>query len=66
MEEPCCPVTGRNIERSDVIGNSVKVGERTILLLPSFKSPVKLKRASSPIDFSVIERTNLGALSEGK
>nr|XP_011470840.1 PREDICTED: uncharacterized protein LOC101314812 [Fragaria vesca subsp. vesca] len=65
MEEPCCPVTGRNIERSDVIGNSVKVGERTILLLPSFKSPVKLKRASSPIDFSVIERTNLGALSEG-
>ncbi|XP_050376804.1 uncharacterized protein LOC126794189 [Argentina anserina] len=65
MEESCCLVTGLNIGKSDVIGNSVKVGERTILFLPSFQSPVKLKRASSPIDFSVIERTNLGSLSEG-
>ncbi|XP_024170125.1 uncharacterized protein LOC112176438 isoform X1 [Rosa chinensis] len=64
-EESYCPVTGRNIRRSDVIGNSVKVGEKTILLLPSFQIPVKLNRASSPIDFSVIERTNLGSLSEG-
>lgn len=49
-----------------MIENSVKVGEQTILLLPSFPNSMKLKRASLPLDFNVIERTNLGSLSEGK
>ncbi|KAM1788491.1 hypothetical protein ACFX11_038776 [Malus domestica] len=64
-EELSCPVTGCNLGRCDVIENSVKVGVKTILLLPSFPSSMKLKRASSPIDFNVIERTNMGSLSEG-
>ncbi|KAB2633061.1 hypothetical protein D8674_029308 [Pyrus ussuriensis x Pyrus communis] len=64
-EELSCPVTGCNLGRCDVIENSVKVGVKTILLLPSFPSSMKLKSASSPIDFNVIERTNMGSLSEG-
>nr|XP_017188873.1 uncharacterized protein LOC103438757 isoform X1 [Malus domestica] len=64
-EELSCPVTGCNLGRCDVIENSVKVGVKTILLLPSFPSSMKLKRASLPIDFNVIERTNMGSLSEG-
>ncbi|XP_016651239.1 PREDICTED: uncharacterized protein LOC103337913 [Prunus mume] len=64
-EGPSCPVTGCNLETCDVIENSVKVGEKTILLLPSFPNSMKLKRASLPLDFNVIERTNLGSLSEG-
>ncbi|CAN6578707.1 unnamed protein product [Malus baccata var. baccata] len=64
-EELSCPVTGCNLGRCDVIENSVKVGVKTILLLPSFPSSMKLKCASSPIDFNVIERTNMGSLSEG-
>ncbi|XP_050151893.1 uncharacterized protein LOC126626569 isoform X2 [Malus sylvestris] len=64
-EELSCPVTGCNLGRCDVIEDSVKVGVKTILLLPSFPSSMKLKRCSSPIDFNVIERTNMGSLSEG-
>lgn len=36
-----------------------------MLFLPSFKSFMKLQQVSSPIDFNIIERTNLGSLSEG-
>ncbi|KAL3818456.1 hypothetical protein ACJIZ3_004361 [Penstemon smallii] len=49
----------------DIIDNSVKVGEQTILYMPSFQGSQKLQQVSSPIDFNVIQRTNLGSLSEG-
>ncbi|KAA8540588.1 hypothetical protein F0562_024493 [Nyssa sinensis] len=60
-----CPVTGNELGAFDLIENFVKVGDQTLLFLPSFQSCVKLQQVSSPIDFNIIERTNLGSLSEG-
>ncbi|KAI7986064.1 hypothetical protein LOK49_LG14G01380 [Camellia lanceoleosa] len=59
-----CPVTGNDLETFSLIENSVKVGEHTILFLPSFQNCVKLQHVSLPVDLNVIERTNLGSLSE--
>ncbi|KAK7839982.1 hypothetical protein CFP56_017295 [Quercus suber] len=59
-----CPVTGHGLETCNVIENSVKVGEKTLLFLPSFQSSMKFQRIAS-IDFHVIERISLGSLSEG-
>ncbi|KAH7865702.1 hypothetical protein Vadar_010077 [Vaccinium darrowii] len=61
----CCPVTGNDLETSDLDKNSVKVGEHTVLFLPSFQCCEKLQRVAQPVDLIVIERTNLGSLSEG-
>lgn len=60
-----CPVTGHDLKTSDLIENSIKVGEQTILFLPSFQSSMKPQKISSSIDFNVVERINLGSLSEG-
>lgn len=60
-----CPVTGHDLETCNVIESSVKVGEKTLLFLPSFQSSMKFQRIAS-IDFHVIERINLGSLSEGR
>lgn len=65
VEGPSCPVTGRDLGRADVIENSVRVGDKTILFMPSFRSTIKLHRVSSPIEFRIIETTNLMSLSEG-
>uniref|UniRef100_A0A251J9P7 Uncharacterized protein n=1 Tax=Manihot esculenta TaxID=3983 RepID=A0A251J9P7_MANES len=65
VEGPSCPVTGRDLGRADVIENSVRVGDKTILFMPSFHSTIKLHRVSSPIEFRIIETTNLMSLSEG-
>ncbi|XVF08560.1 hypothetical protein REPUB_Repub07fG0013700 [Reevesia pubescens] len=65
IERPSCQVTCHELGAFDVIDNSVKVGENTILFMPSFQSSMKLQQASSPVYFSIIERTNLGSLSEG-
>ncbi|KAH6771968.1 hypothetical protein C2S51_010372 [Perilla frutescens var. frutescens] len=59
-----CPVTNDNLGALDIIENSVRVGEQTILYMPSFHGSPKQKKVSS-IDFDVIQRTNLGSLSEG-
>lgn len=48
-----------------MIENSVRVGDKTILFMPSFQSTMKLHQVSSPIEFNIIERTDLGSLSEG-
>ncbi|XP_043705987.1 uncharacterized protein LOC122655745 isoform X2 [Telopea speciosissima] len=60
-----CPVTCQDLGVHDLVENTVKVGEHTILFLPSFCSCPKLQPVSTPIAFNVIERTNLDALSEG-
>ncbi|XP_034700145.1 uncharacterized protein LOC117925281 isoform X3 [Vitis riparia] len=65
IKVPSCWVTGVKLGTYDLIENFVKIGEQTMLFLPSFKSFMKLQQVSSPIDFNIIERTNLGSLSEG-
>ncbi|XP_010656055.1 uncharacterized protein LOC100242180 isoform X2 [Vitis vinifera] len=64
IKVPSCWVTGVKLGTYDLIENFVKIGEQTMLFLPSFKSFMKLQQVSSPIDFNIIERTNLGSLSE--
>lgn len=65
IQGPSCPVTGHDLGTCNVIENSVKVGEKTLLFLPSFQSSMKFQQIAS-IDFHVIERINLGSLSEGR
>ncbi|XP_057995967.1 uncharacterized protein LOC110635165 isoform X2 [Hevea brasiliensis] len=65
VEGPSCPITGRDLGTTDVIENSVRVGDETILFMPSFQSTMKLHQIPSPIEFNIIERTNLRSLSEG-
>ncbi|KAF8115571.1 hypothetical protein N665_0025s0039 [Sinapis alba] len=60
-----CSVTNHDLGKYDVIESSVKVGERTVLFLPSIDSLQKLRPISSQIDFNVIERTNLSSINEG-
>uniref|UniRef100_A0A2N9FN43 Uncharacterized protein n=1 Tax=Fagus sylvatica TaxID=28930 RepID=A0A2N9FN43_FAGSY len=64
IQGPSCPVTGHDLGTCNVIENSVKVGEKTLLFLPSFQSSMKFQQIAL-IDFHVIERINLGSLSEG-
>jgi len=60
-----CPVTGSNLETCDVNENSVCVGGKTILFLPSFHNSLKLLPIYSPINVTVTERINLASLDEG-
>ncbi|CAH8312549.1 unnamed protein product [Eruca vesicaria subsp. sativa] len=60
-----CSVTNHDLGKYDVIESSVKVGERTVLFLPSIDSLQKVHPISSQIDFNVIERTNLTSINEG-
>ncbi|XP_058102679.1 uncharacterized protein LOC131246500 isoform X4 [Magnolia sinica] len=60
-----CPVTAHELGACDLVENAMRVGEQTILFLPSFQSCPKLQRVSTPIAFNVVERTNLVSLSEG-
>nr|GEV03924.1 sperm protamine like [Tanacetum cinerariifolium] len=65
VKSTSCPVTGNELAALDLIRNCLKVGEHTVLLMPSFHYYIKLQHVTSPIDFNIIERTNLGSLSEG-
>ncbi|CAH8270366.1 unnamed protein product [Arabidopsis lyrata] len=65
MENLKCSITNHELGKYDVIENSVKIGDRTVLFLPSIHSLQKLHPISSQVDFHVIERTNLTSLSEG-
>ncbi|KAK7399307.1 hypothetical protein VNO78_10488 [Psophocarpus tetragonolobus] len=60
-----CSVTGCNLETCDVIENSVRVGEKTTLFLPSFYNSPKLLQITSPVNITVTERINLASLDEG-
>ncbi|KAI3898311.1 hypothetical protein MKX03_002968 [Papaver bracteatum] len=60
-----CPLTHQDLGTCNLIETAVKVGEQTILFLPSFQSCPNLQQISAPISFTVIERTKLCSLSEG-
>ncbi|KAL6563137.1 hypothetical protein OROHE_005724 [Orobanche hederae] len=60
-----CPVTNDDLGDFDINENSVRVGEQTILYMPSFQGTSKPNQVSSSIYFNVIQRTNLRSLSEG-
>ncbi|AET04915.2 uncharacterized protein [Medicago truncatula] len=60
-----CSVTGSNLETCDVNENSVCLGGKTILFLPSFHNSLKLLPIYSPINVTVTERINLASLDEG-
>ncbi|KAF1867422.1 hypothetical protein Lal_00049851 [Lupinus albus] len=60
-----CPVTGSNLETCDVIETSVRLGEKTVLFLPSFHDSMKPLKVASPIDITVSARINLAFLDEG-
>lgn len=66
IKRSSCPLTGKDLGTLDLFETSVKVGEQTIMFMPSFRCCLKLQQVSSPVDFNVIERTNLGSLSEGR
>ncbi|XP_008797082.2 uncharacterized protein LOC103712357 isoform X2 [Phoenix dactylifera] len=59
-----CPLTCHELGASDLIDNAVRVGEQTVLFLPSFEGCQKLQRIYAPITFSIIERTGMASLSE--
>ncbi|XP_059444684.1 uncharacterized protein LOC132176477 isoform X2 [Corylus avellana] len=61
---PSCPATGHDLGKDAVMENSVKVGENIMLFLPSCQSSMKFQKISSSFDFNVVERINLGSLSE--
>ncbi|KAK1436761.1 hypothetical protein QVD17_02543 [Tagetes erecta] len=65
MMKSTCPVTGNELGTLDLVANSLKVGNQTVLLMPSFHYYTKLQHVNAPVDFNIIERTNLGSLSEG-
>ncbi|XP_016496521.1 uncharacterized protein LOC107815455 isoform X4 [Nicotiana tabacum] len=60
-----CPVTGVELGALDLVESSVKIGEHTILYMPSFQCSRDLQKVPLPINFDVIERTNLRSLDEG-
>ncbi|XP_027771070.1 uncharacterized protein LOC107012917 isoform X2 [Solanum pennellii] len=61
---PSCPVTGVELGVLDLVDSSVKIGEHTILYMPSFQCYQDLQTVPLPINFNVIERTNLSSLDE--
>lgn len=61
-----CPITGSDLETCDVNENSVRVGEKTILFLPSFHNSLKLLQITLPVSITVFERISLASLDEGK
>ncbi|KAJ3708848.1 hypothetical protein LUZ61_012553 [Rhynchospora tenuis] len=60
-----CQVSGHELEFSDIIENSIRIGKDNILILPSFDVDTSVQRVSLPISFNVMQRTNLASLDEG-
>ncbi|CAN0915958.1 hypothetical protein LINGRAHAP2_LOCUS29432 [Linum grandiflorum] len=56
VETLSCPDTASILGAFDVIANSVRIGE---------KSPMKPEQVSRPIEFNLIQRTNLTTFNEG-
>ncbi|KAF7020999.1 hypothetical protein CFC21_034020 [Triticum aestivum] len=60
-----CPTTSRQLAASDVTDSAVKIGDQTVLFLPTSEGGSNMRRASTSISFDVIERTDLASLNEG-
>ncbi|CAL9147624.1 unnamed protein product [Musa hybrid cultivar] len=60
-----CPLTLHELEASELIDNVVRVGEQSVLFLPSFEGCFSPRRISASLTLSVIECTSLASLSEG-
>ncbi|KAL6626556.1 hypothetical protein ACP70R_030282 [Stipagrostis hirtigluma subsp. patula] len=60
-----CPITNRQLAAPDVTDTAVRIGEQTVLFLPTSEHGSDLRRASISISFNVIERTELASLNEG-
>lgn len=59
-----CPITNDNLGALDINESTIRVGEQTLLYMPSFYDRPKPKKVTS-INFDVIQRTYLGSLDEG-
>jgi len=60
-----CPTTNRQLAASDVIDTAVRIGEQTVLFLPTSEGSSNLQRVSTSISFDVIDRTELASMNEG-
>uniref|UniRef100_A0ACD5YCY6 Uncharacterized protein n=2 Tax=Avena sativa TaxID=4498 RepID=A0ACD5YCY6_AVESA len=65
MSKWVCPTTSCHLAASDVTDTAVKIGEQTVLFLPTSEGGSDMRRASTSISFDVIERTELASLNEG-
>lgn len=66
IKESSCAISGDFLDTSGIMKNSMKVGEKTILFLPSAQCLDKSQQNASQIKFDVVQRTNLGTLCESK
>ncbi|CAO2174259.1 unnamed protein product [Urochloa humidicola] len=64
-EKWTCPVTSRQLSASDITDTAVRIGEQTVLFLPTSEGGSNLQRVSTSISFDVIERTELASMNEG-
>jgi hypothetical protein len=60
-----CPTTNRQLVVSDIVDTAVRIGEQTVLFLPTSEGSSNLRRVSTSISFDVIERTELASMNEG-
>ncbi|XP_008655527.1 uncharacterized protein [Zea mays] len=60
-----CPTTNRQLVVSDIVDTAVRIGEQTVLFLPTLEGSSNLRRVSTSISFVVIERTELASMNEG-
>ncbi|KAK3163639.1 hypothetical protein QOZ80_1AG0006280 [Eleusine coracana subsp. coracana] len=60
-----CPITSRRLAASDVTDTAVRIGEQTVLFLPTSEGGSNIRRASTSVCLDVIERTELASLNEG-
>ncbi|KAJ1283020.1 hypothetical protein BS78_03G095900 [Paspalum vaginatum] len=60
-----CPITSRQLADSDVTDTAVRIGEQSVLFLPTSEGGSDLRRVSTSISFDVVERTDLASLDEG-
>jgi hypothetical protein len=60
-----CPINSRQLAASDITDTAVRIGEQTVLFLPTSEGGSNLRRVSTSITFDVIERTELASMNEG-
>lgn len=60
-----CLLNHQELGASDLIDNVARIGEQTVLFLPSFEDCPIPQSVSTLLTFRIIERTNLASLNEG-